>query len=631
MSDALKSNRGVKRKLDHENHVPQKNGLISTTPSKSSSSSSCTISSGVGEKLRKQLTRGLKLRSERNNSGLSGCTSSSSVKIKCSSAAAGLKKCLLISSSSPDANPSDGGTADPHPISPLTRTPVLSYDSSAHPPTPSSPTLDTDDQESPSGHENNGNINSRNPRTSTSSFLESIMGSSSSCSPTDRGSLTRLREAIFHISMGKLSRYRHIPDPSLLKSVMICNTLKSLERELEKEGIKVNFGPNGVYFVPPVDPQTPNPTPADAPLDSNQTNGGHLTSESSSSHTFDSSPPDDSKFVPETGPSCGRMTPFLRVDNDDEENDADVSEDDDELSNHDADDSSYESDISVLSTLRSKDDHETCPKENETPVGCESSSCSSESSSSSNLSSEDTPSARLPCLSWSSVLSFSSSDAVECSNRIEKDESIIIPQVFPSTIGGNCPPPVDTSPTEMQELSIRVSTPPLLTSSPSDLSLSSSPSSPSTSGYLSSSPCVTGSSVASHVKVFQRQFSVNNGVNEDMFGDIDVSLYDFDLLSPLSPPNMRLAPVSAEELLKSMTSNENNNNNSSSGPSSLSTSSASSQSSCGSQSSSTASAASGGNQSSSSYSAKLNNFFNSVKKDAIGSFIDMTDIPTAIS
>ena len=78
--------------------------------------------------------------------------------------------------------------------------------------------------------------------------------------------LCRLRQTMFNISLAKLSRYRHIPDPSLLRSVMICNTLKRLEKDLENEGIKVSFGPNGVYFLPnntqnsTINPNANNPT-----------------------------------------------------------------------------------------------------------------------------------------------------------------------------------------------------------------------------------------------------------------------------------------------------------------------------------------------------------------------------------
>lgn len=40
--------------------------------------------------------------------------------------------------------------------------------------------------------------------------------------------------------------------------------------------------------------------------------------------------------------------------------------------------------------------------------------------------------------------------------------------------------------------------------------------------------------------------------SDEIFGDIDLSLYDFDLLSPLSPPNVKVAPVSADDLMRSL-------------------------------------------------------------------------------
>uniref|UniRef100_A0A1B6LTT6 SERTA domain-containing protein n=1 Tax=Graphocephala atropunctata TaxID=36148 RepID=A0A1B6LTT6_9HEMI len=44
------------------------------------------------------------------------------------------------------------------------------------------------------------------------------------------------RLAVLNISMCKLGRYRQYSDPSLHRSVLICNTLRLIEREMEQEG-----------------------------------------------------------------------------------------------------------------------------------------------------------------------------------------------------------------------------------------------------------------------------------------------------------------------------------------------------------------------------------------------------------
>lgn len=44
------------------------------------------------------------------------------------------------------------------------------------------------------------------------------------------------RLAVLNISMCKLGRYRQFSDPSLHRSVLICNTLRLIEKEMEQEG-----------------------------------------------------------------------------------------------------------------------------------------------------------------------------------------------------------------------------------------------------------------------------------------------------------------------------------------------------------------------------------------------------------
>ncbi|XP_049960693.1 protein enabled homolog [Schistocerca serialis cubense] len=66
------------------------------------------------------------------------------------------------------------------------------------------------------------------------------------------------RLAVLNISMCKLGRYRQFPDPSLRRSVLICNTLRYIEREMEQEGC---FFGGGVTHVPAAAPPPPAPTP----------------------------------------------------------------------------------------------------------------------------------------------------------------------------------------------------------------------------------------------------------------------------------------------------------------------------------------------------------------------------------
>ncbi|MPC12521.1 SERTA domain-containing protein 2 [Portunus trituberculatus] len=47
------------------------------------------------------------------------------------------------------------------------------------------------------------------------------------------------RLSVLNMSMYKLNRFRQFPDPSLHRSVLICNTLRHIERELEAEGVSV--------------------------------------------------------------------------------------------------------------------------------------------------------------------------------------------------------------------------------------------------------------------------------------------------------------------------------------------------------------------------------------------------------
>lgn len=68
------------------------------------------------------------------------------------------------------------------------------------------------------------------------------------------------RMAVLNLSMCKLARYRQCSDPSLRRSVLICNTLRRLEREMEAEPPPPPMLPPQLPLLPP-QPQQPVPVP----------------------------------------------------------------------------------------------------------------------------------------------------------------------------------------------------------------------------------------------------------------------------------------------------------------------------------------------------------------------------------
>lgn len=79
------------------------------------------------------------------------------------------------------------------------------------------------------------------------------------------------RFTVLHATMVKLSRHRRMMDPVLRKSVLLFNTMRHIERELEQEGLSLAAAFNPHHFEsgpltldPPPPPQTPTPPPAAA-------------------------------------------------------------------------------------------------------------------------------------------------------------------------------------------------------------------------------------------------------------------------------------------------------------------------------------------------------------------------------
>lgn len=66
------------------------------------------------------------------------------------------------------------------------------------------------------------------------SYLE--LGAATLQRPQNVQCYRQRRLAVLNLSMCKLARYRQCSDPSLRRSVLICNTLRHIEREMENEG-----------------------------------------------------------------------------------------------------------------------------------------------------------------------------------------------------------------------------------------------------------------------------------------------------------------------------------------------------------------------------------------------------------
>ena len=80
------------------------------------------------------------------------------------------------------------------------------------------------------------------------------------------------RFTVLHATMVKLSRHRRMVDPPLRKSVLLFNTMRHIERELEQEGLSLaaafnphHFDSGPLTLDPPPPPQTPPPPAVPAP------------------------------------------------------------------------------------------------------------------------------------------------------------------------------------------------------------------------------------------------------------------------------------------------------------------------------------------------------------------------------
>lgn len=281
-------------------------------------------------------------------------------------------------------------------------------------------------------------------------------------------SYTRFRQIIFNLSMAKLSRYRQTPDPSLLRSVLICNTLKRLEKELEKEGIKISFSPSGVTFVPPT--TAPSPAVVMADDDDYIDPGNDVAIEStvngSSEPTTGDEESENRCLLDLDAVPSGRITPFVR------------------------------SPLEISSSdLNSSPE---CPAATVPPPA-------SSLTSSALWNVDVEPSERLSSLNWSSVLTFNSSTTSSALPEPSRgNDSTPVASTQPNDRVAPVTTPSETEP-KSGGTSLHTLMPPSATSASSPDTLS----------------CQT---LVSHLKGHHRS------TNDEIFGDIDLSLYDFDLL-----------------------------------------------------------------------------------------------------
>ncbi|XP_077522234.1 uncharacterized protein LOC144133213 [Amblyomma americanum] len=315
---------------------------------------------------------------------------------------------------------------------------------------------------------------------------EEDSSSSSSCSSAssttgggssgdDARSYSRRHHVVFNMSLCKLARFRQAADPSLLRSVLVCNTLRALERDMRPPR-----GPEPA--LPASSPSSPHHSPHHhhhhSPhhhhLNGAAIGGGghHLPPHqpygaATPFHNGD----DYDRSCPPGDNSGGRLTPFLRP--------------------------------------------EPASGPPPAPLWTE----------------ED----RLPSLNWSSVLNFGNGAAPVTPPAPSVAEPV-------SSACGGGEPGCGAAPAPLYTLLPAHN-------SPAAMVVTSS-TSVAASAVLQTSSCSSSSSSSSVAS------SSGGSSSDEIFGDIDLSLYDFDLLSPLSPPHVKLAPVSAEDLMRSLAASQ---------------------------------------------------------------------------
>ncbi|XP_054711168.1 serine-rich adhesin for platelets-like [Uloborus diversus] len=331
------------------------------------------------------------------------------------------------------------------------------------------------------------------------------------------------RLSMLNTTYDKLNKIKQTADSNLRSYVLMLNTMRKIEREMEKDGIKVD-GLTGSTFLPAVNNQIeldsrltdvfPSTTTTETQSSSILSSVNYATDTytvDSASRTVAASvinspqPPNNNTFgcgnsaegysadyekyfMVLDDPSSGRATPFVRTE-----------VDSGALWNDDSD--------------------------------------------------------RLPSLNWSSVLKIVDGDSASAIGSLYSDANV-------DSSAASCSYDASSSSSGCSDCSlsddaISNSETSLHTLMPATTVLSSSlnnvgvyycpstltsPNMSSASGSTSPNP---GSSPTSS--------------EDEIFGDIDVALYDYDF-TPLSPPNVKMTPVSAEELMQSLSNDQTDDN-----------------------------------------------------------------------
>ncbi|UXI17438.1 hypothetical protein NH340_JMT03381 [Sarcoptes scabiei] len=422
------------------------------------------------------------------------------------------------------------------------------------------------------------------------------IGSTAATASLISSNLLRQKQNIFNLSMCKLNRFRQSSDLSLHRSVMICNTLRMLEKELERDGCKVNVSPTGVSFISPVSqPPDLDFLPLSPNGNQSMNNDGFITLPSSSNDFFI---PNSSNQQQQSGlytayqnpchsnvetngsdyerylsigssSSSGRVTPFVK---------------------------SYSSLLSLDASPISKNEIEmetdqqkvslSSPKQTDIQNRND---CKDQDFGNvkSNVDQKENgyPSTAISNTSFETTLGKSietlqeSDSSIDCENlkSIDEPESLTteIPHLMslpkieddlerssanktnlinhssPSTLKSSTT--ISSFPTfESKNISSLVST---IKSTPSSFSTPSELSNSNLKQINNSSSVNPSNEINSHFP--NGNANINNVQDIGIFGDVDLSLYDFDLISPLSPPSISKPIISAEELIRNINTSSN--------------------------------------------------------------------------
>lgn len=338
--------------------------------------------------------------------------------------------------------------------------------------------------------------------------------------PNRRPPQTLTKQEMLNLTQCKLEKIRYTPNTNLCQYVVMLNTARNLEAELLRDGVRI--WPSGTAFIPTVNHQVPFDPSRPPPPDDARTNLNNLedvvtsVSFTASSYSMDTDARTSTTSVINTS-----VTP------------SDIFGGVNSSVTHSSEYDRYLLDLDGPSSGRAtpfvRSDVESCALWNE-------------------------DSDRLTSLNWSSVLNLSS---VDVGNPIAASSFYSETTVESSTTSCNfdassnsssgCSSDCSISDDAMSSSETSLHTlMPVTTGIPTGMNSvgvnsTSSSSSPRVTSALGSSSSQSGSSPPNS--------------EDEIFGDIDLALYDYDF-TPLSPPNVRMAPVSAEELMQSLSSDQ---------------------------------------------------------------------------